>query len=149
MRTMQSRHLFRIEVEVHPPQDLGAQRRIVPVAGGKFEGARLRGEVLPQAGADWILVRPDGTLQLDVRLTLRTDDGALIFMLYRGVRSAPREVAARLAQGERVDPSEYYFRTAPFFETGNPRYAWINNIVSVGVGERMPNTVLYEVFEVL
>jgi hypothetical protein len=84
-----------------------------------------------------------------VRLTLQTDEGALVLMSYRGVRYATAEVSARLARGEQVDPSEYYLRTAPFFETGSERYAWLNTIVAVGMGERLPNGVRYEVFEVL
>ena len=82
-------------------------------------------------------------------MILRTDDGALILMTYRGVRHASAEVNARIAKGERVSPSEYYLRTAPFFETSSERYAWLNRIVSVGVGERHPEGVTYEVFEVL
>ncbi|MGH8678175.1 MAG: DUF3237 domain-containing protein, partial [Burkholderiales bacterium] len=125
------------------------QRRIAPVSGGRFEGPRLRGAVLPQAGGDWILIRSDGSFQLDVRLTLQTDDAALIYMSYRGVRHASTEVSARLARGEQVSPGSYYFRTAPFFETGAEKYAWLNNIVAVGVGERMPASVRYDVFQIL
>ena len=70
-------------------------------------------------------------------------------MTYRGVRHGPPEVLARMARGESVEPSEYYFRTAPFFETAAPKYAWLNVIVSVGIGERRPDGVLYRVFEIL
>ena len=153
MSALRSRPLFNLRIDLHPWQELGGtplgERRIAPVAGGTFEGDRLRGTVLGHAGGDWLLVRADGSVQLDVRLTLRTDDAALVYMSYRGVRHAPAEVAARLARGERVDPGEYYLRTAPFLETAAPRYAWLNHIVTVGVGERLPNGVIYEVFEVL
>jgi hypothetical protein len=84
-----------------------------------------------------------------VRLLLRTDDDALILMTYRGVRHASQEVSARLARGEAVAPTDYYLRTAPFFETSSPRYEWLNKIVSVGVGERTADGVEYEVFEIL
>ena len=80
--------------------------------GGSFEGPRLRGEVLPDGG-DWLLMRPDGVLEQDVRITLKTDNGAFIYLRYAGMRHGPPEVMARLAQGETVDPSEYYFRVAP------------------------------------
>jgi hypothetical protein len=70
-------------------------------------------------------------------------------MTYRGVRHATPEVSARIAAGETVPPSEYYLRTAPFFETGAPAYAWLNTIVAIGVGERLPNGARYEVFEIL
>lgn len=153
MATLSSQHLFRIEIYLHPVQMLGATpagtRRITPISGGRFEGSRLRGTVLPHAGADWVLLRADGSLQLDVRITLQTHDDALIFMSYRGVRHAAPDVAQRLAAGEWVDPSRYYFRSAPFFETGAAQYAWLNNIVSVGVGERLPEGPVYDVFEIL
>ena len=123
-------------------------RRIAQVTGGRFEGPRLRGTVMP-GGGDWILLRPDGVLQLDVRLTLRTDDEQLDYMTYRGHRHGPADVMERLGRGEPVDPSSYYFRTAPFFETGSGTYSWLNGIVSVGVGSRVPEGPVYDVHEVL
>jgi hypothetical protein len=153
MNELRSRPLFDIRISLHPLQELGStpngRRRIAPVSGGSFEGERLKGMVLPHAGGDWVLIRPDDSLALDVRLTLKTDDEALIYMTYRGVRHGPAAVMARLARGERVDPAQYYFRTAPMFETASERYAWMNNIVSVGVGERLADGVRYRVFEIL
>ena len=153
MINLNSRALFDISLSLHPPQNLGATpmgtRRIVPVSGGTFKGGRLKGFVLENAAADWIVVRADGSVQLDVRLTLETDDGALIYMTYRGVRNSTPEVAERLARGDSVDPDEYYFRTSPFFETSSEKYAWLNNIVSVAVGERLAAGVKYRVFEIL
>jgi hypothetical protein len=150
---LRSRPLFTISITLHPIQDVGAtplgHRRIVPVSGGAFEGARIRGTILPHAGGDWLLMRTDGVFQQDVRLTLQTDDGALIYMSYRGVRHASAEVAASLARGEHVNPREYYLRIAPFFETAAPRYSWMNNLVSIGVGERLRDGVVYRVFEIL
>lgn len=137
-----------MRVFVHPRQDLG-HRAVLPVSGGDFDGDRLRGTVLPDGGADWLLLRADGSFQQDVRMTLRADDGALIGMRYSGVRHGPPEVNARLSRGEPVDPSEYYLRTAIFFETGSPRYAWINNLVAIGVGERLPNGAAYTIYEVV
>lgn len=81
-------------------------------------------------------------------MLLRTDDGALVVMTYRGVRHAPAEVNARIARGEPVAASECYLRTAPFFETSSEKYAWLNKMVAVGVGERRPNDVVYEIFEI-
>lgn len=105
--------------------------------------------ILPDGG-DWLILRPDGVLEHDVRITLKTDDGAFIYVRYTGIRHGPPEVMARLAQGETVDPSAYYFRVAPRFETGAERYAWLNNILAVGVGERLPpNKVQYSIFEIL
>ena len=153
MTELKSSHLFTITMKLPPILELGdtpaGNRRVFTVSGGQFIGDRLRGEVLPQASSDLLLVRADASYQQDVRLVLRTDDGALILMTYRGVRHASPEVSARIARGEQVGPSDYYLRTAPFFETSSPKYAWLNKIVSVGIGERQPNGVSYEVFEIL
>ena len=153
MSELKSKHLFDLTIQLHPIIELGAtpagERRIVPVSGGQFTGERLRGEVLSHAGSDLLLGRTDGSFQQDVRLALRTDDGAVILMTYRGVRHSSPNVNARIARGESVGPSEYYLRTAPFFETGAPKYSWLNLIVSVGIGERQSGGVLYRVFEIL
>lgn len=153
MNELRSRHLFDISIELHPIQTLGAtplgERRVIPVSGGRFTGERLAGRVLPHAGSDLLLGRADGSFAQDVRLTLESDDGRLILMTYRGIRHSSPEVAARLARGETVPPTDYYLRIAPFFETAAPDYAWLNRIVSVGVGERQPNGASYQVFEVL
>jgi hypothetical protein len=82
-------------------------------------------------------------------MLLQTDERDLILMTYRGVRHGSPEVNARFARGESVSGSEYYLRTAPFFETSSANYSWINRIVSVGVGERREDSVVYEVFEIL
>ena len=153
MSHLQSKPLFDISLTLHPPHDIGetpvGTRRIVPVSGGRFVGDRLKGIVLPNAGADWVLVRANASVQLDVRLTLQTEDDALIYMSYRGIRHSSPEVSQRLMRGDKVDPSEYYFRTTPWFETGHDKYEWINNIVCVAVGERLVSEVKYKVFEIL
>jgi Protein of unknown function (DUF3237) len=150
---LRSRPLFTLTIELHPIEELGrtpaGNRRVFPVSGGGFTGERIRGIVLPVAGSDLLLSRPDGTSQQDVRMILRTDDGALILMTYRGVRHASPEVNDRIARGEPVAASEYYLRTAPFFETSSPKYSWLNKIVTIGVGERQPGYVVYQIFEIL
>ena len=151
MAELRTTHLFTVTFKVGAIQNLGrtslGERRVAVVTGGQFEGPRLRGTV-EEGGSDWTLVRPDA-LQLDVRVTLRTDDGALIGMTYRGYRHGPAEVLDRLNRGETVDPSSYYFRTAPFFETGSDKYGWLNRIVAVSTGHRLPQGPVYEVYEVL
>jgi hypothetical protein len=153
MPELKSRHLFTITMKLPPSLELGAtpagNRRVFTVSSGDFTGDRLHGEVLPQASSDLLLGRADGTFQQDVRLLLRTNDGALILMTYRGVRYASPEVSARIARGEPVGPSDYYLRTAPFFETSAPKYAWLNQIVTIGMGERQPDAVTYHIFEIL
>ena len=145
--------LFVLDAQVDAPQFNAATpaggRRILIVRGGTFAGARLNGVILPAGGADWALTRNDGSLLLDVRLTLETDDGERIFMSYRGVRHGPSAVIDRLARGETVDPAEYYFRMTPWFETGAARYAWLNNVIAVGVGERLATGPRYNIYEIL
>ena len=152
MSDIRTQFLFEVTIDVASPLMVGetpsGDRRIVQITGGHFEGPRLSGIVLP-GGSDWILGRPDGVLALDVRATLQTRDGALINMIYRGVRHGPAEVIDRLNRGEPVDPSEYYFRTAPFFETSAPAYAWLNKIVAIATGRRLPTGPVYKVYEVL
>ena len=153
MQQLKSRHLFTLTLELHPTIEVGetpaGHRRIFAVSGGEFTGEQIRGSVMPLIGSDLLLVGADGGARQDVRLLLRTHDGALVLMTYRGVRHASKEVNDRIARGEAVDGAEYYLRTAPFFETSSERYSWINRIVSVGVGERRGDGVVYEVHEIL
>jgi len=141
-----------LQVFVAPPQKLGAAphgtRVIAPITSGTFEGPRLRGRVLP-GGGDWTLLRPDGVLELDLRITLETDDGALIYMSSFGLRHGPPEVLAALANGESVDPSKYYFRTTPRFETSAPQYAFLNRLIAISSGDRRPGGPIYTIDEVL
>jgi hypothetical protein len=149
---MTSRPLMTIQVIVPPPQKIGAvphgTRAIAPIAGGTFEGSRLRGRVLP-GGADWTLLRSDAVLELDLRITLETDDGALIYMTSFGLRHGPPEVLAALARGESVDPSRYYFRTAPRFETSAPQYAFLNRFIAIALGDRRASGPIYTIEEIL
>jgi hypothetical protein len=149
---MDSRLLMTLQVVLAPAQKIGAvphgTRVTAPIAGGHFEGPRLRGKVLP-GGGDWTLLRSDGVLELDLRLTLETDDGALIHMASFGLRHGPREVIAALSRGETVDPSTYYFRTTPRFEAGHPKYAFLNRLLAVSSGDRRADGPIYTIDEVL
>ncbi|MBM3483269.1 MAG: DUF3237 domain-containing protein [Alphaproteobacteria bacterium] len=149
---LKMRHLFTMTITLEPPQLDGktpyGHRRIVIIKGGTFDGERLKGAILP-GGGDWVLIRNDGTLVLDVRLTLKTDDGASILTTYRGYRHGSKDVIERLNKGEAVDPSLYYFRINPLFETADERYGWLNNVVAIGAGERLPAGPRYTVYEVL
>jgi hypothetical protein len=149
---MNSTLLMTLEVNVAPPQKIGAvphgTRATAPITGGSFEGPRLRGQVLP-GGGDWTLLRSDGVLELDLRLTMETDDGALIHMASFGLRHGPPEVLAALARGEPVDPSRYYFRTTPRFETGHPKYAFLNRLLAVASGDRRATGPIYTIDELL
>ena len=152
MAEIRTTHLLTLKLAVSGMQPIGAtpsgDRRVGLVAGGTFEGARLRGTVMP-GGADWLMVRADGATTLDVRIVLQTDDGAAIGTTYRGMRHGPAAVMERVNKGEPVDPSEYYFRTAVAFETAAPKYDWLNRLVAIGTGHRPPEGPVYEIFEVL
>src|SRR4051812_4208923 len=149
---MDSRLLMTLAVKVEGTQKIGAvphgTRVTALVPSGTFEGPRLRGAVLP-GGGDWTLLRSDGVLELDLRLTLATDDGALIHMTSFGLRHGPPEVLAALSRGERVDPAAYYFRTTPRFETAHPKYAFLNRLVAVATADRRAEGPTYTIFEVL
>jgi hypothetical protein len=149
---MNSRPLMTVRIAAAPPQKLDTVphgiRSIVPVTGGDFDGPRLRGQILP-GGGDWLLLRFDGVLELDLRITLETDDHALIYMTFQGLRHGPPNVTAALARGEAVDPASYYFRTVPRFETSTEKYAFLNRIITVGVGETRPDGAVHKIDEIL
>jgi hypothetical protein len=137
---------FEARVLVQPPlvvgQSTNGLRRVVPIAGGTFEGPNIRGRVVP-GGADWQYVRSDGAIVVEARYTLQTSDSVLIMVTNRGIRRGPPAVMARLGRGEAVDPSEYYFRTGAEFEApAGSRYAWLNESLFVGVAERRADAAI-------
>jgi hypothetical protein len=148
---VRTRPLFQLRERVPPLYVVGqtpnAYRRIGVVTGGAFEGERLSGEVV--AGNDWQDIRKDSCAKLDVRLLLRTVDGALIVMTYQCLRAGPSDILEELDRGEAVDPATYYFRFSALFETSATKYDWVNRIVAVGIGERLADGPPYSVFEVL
>jgi len=154
MMELKSEFLCELVGDLDDPQEIGmtpkGMRIIFPVIGGTVKGPKVNGEVLP-FGADWLVIRSDGAAELDVRATLRTDDGELIHVTYRGINKTDPEVSARVQNGEDVDPSEYYFRTTPVFETGSEKYAWLNQIICVGVGRSLPKQkqVQYKIYQIL
>ena len=149
---LKSDFLFNLSASVIRLHDVGpvpsGTRHVDLLGPGTFEGPRLRGEVLT-GGLDMKTIRADDAVIPNVRLVLKTDDDALIFMHYTGIRCGSSEVMARIAAGETVDASEYYHRNTPYFETSSPKYAWLNRIVSVGIGWRKADRAGYEVFEIL
>jgi hypothetical protein len=152
LKSVRARPLFVMRLDVRPLQIVGATpgayRRIGVVPGGSFEGERLSGQVLDGA-SDWQSVRNDGSTALNVRLVLKTKDDALIGMIYQGLRHGPPDVIARIEKGEVVDPTSYYFRINPLFETAAGQYDWINRLIAVGIGHRFADGPVYSVFEIL
>jgi uncharacterized protein DUF3237 len=147
--------LFDIVVDLNPRLNIGdgpfGRRILFGSAGGSFEGSKLRGKVLA-GGGDWALFRADGAMSLDVRLTLRTHDDALVHMSYGGRWITPADLRADLADPAKryqVDPSSYYFRTNPLFETGAAQYAWLNDIVCVGSGYLVEGGIAYSISQIV
>jgi hypothetical protein len=142
--------VYRLEATLGDPLELGdvaqGHRRIVPLTGGSFTGPDLNGRLLPGASADWQIILPDGTALGDIRYTLQTDDGELLYVQSRSVRHGPADVLARLGRGEEVDASEYTFRTSTQIETAAPDLDWLNKGVFVSVGGRQPGGVIYETY---
>ncbi len=123
-------------------------RLIFEVTGGSFEGPRLNGQVL-SGGGDWLLVGPDGWGRLDVRAQILTDDGAAVYVSYFGVLEMNEQVQRAAAEGSGTEYTDQYFRTAPRFETGDPRYAWLNQTLFVAEGHlRAGRSVEYKVYRV-
>jgi len=144
------RKVYRLEVTLGEPLDFGevaqGHRRIVPQTGGTFTGPEISGKLLPGASADWQIVLPDGTSFADIRYTLQTDGGHLLYVQSRGVRHGSAEVLARLGRGEDVDASEYTFRTSTQIETAAPQLDWLNKGVFISVGARQSTGVIYETY---
>lgn len=153
MSDVKTEPLMTVQFDVPQIRDLGhgpfGIRRVATVTGGSFEGPKLKGTALPSPGGDWLVFTDDGGTHLDVRVTLKTDDDCLIYMTYGGRRHGPKEVMARMAAGEEVDPSEYYFRIAPRFETAAEKYDFLNHHVFIGTGHRMPTGPVYHIHRIL
>jgi len=142
--------VYRLEAVLGEPLDLGdvsqGHRRIVPQTGGTFSGPELNGRLVPGVSADWQIILPDGTALADIRYTLQTDDGALLYVQARGVRHGKPDVLERLARGDDVDAGEYTFRTSTQIETAAPELDWLNKGVFISVGGRRQTGVIYETY---
>ena len=146
------RFAFAIKAKVGPVQDLGqtarGHRRIIDIVGGEVAGPRLDGEILP-GGADWQIVRLDGTIEVVARYTIRSTSGAMIYVQNEGLRVASPEILARMSKGELVPFDSYHFRTAPRFETADPSLKWLERATFVGVAARTPDRIAIGFHEVL
>ena len=142
--------VYRLEAILGQPLDVGTiaqgRRRIVPLTGGTFAGPELNGKLLPGASADWQILMTDGTALGDIRYTLQTDRGDLLYVQSRAVRHGSADVLARLGRGENVDASEYTFRAATQIETAAVDLDWLNKGVFVSVAGRQPEGVIYETY---
>ncbi|WP_373086183.1 DUF3237 domain-containing protein [Sneathiella sp.] len=146
-------HAFDMHLTVKAPVlNLGktpnGNRLIAEVTGGTVAGPLLQGNIQP-GGGDWLLLRSDEVMQLDVRLTIKANDGGLIYVTYRGLRHGPKEVMDKMAAGEAIDPNLYYFRVSPLFETAAASHDWLNRHLFIATGERNPAGPTYRVYQVL
>ena len=152
METLPHRHLttLTLTVDFAAVVPIGAgpagHRGIAPVTGGTFEGERLSGTVAP--GHDWFVTRADGVLVIDVRLTLTTHDGAMIYLTYQGRMTGKGDAMARFRKGEQLERYDYALTVVAKFECGDLRYAWLNDAIVVGVGEQTLTGPVYHMFEV-
>ena len=132
---LQAEFLLDLVIETGPANVFGADRIIVPVTGGTFEGPKLKGTIVAPGG-DWIVRRTDGSMALDVRLVLQTDDGQKVSTNWRGISYTP-------------PGGTQYARILPLFETGAAKYDWLNHLVAVGVHRPMPGKVAYRIYRIL
>ncbi|MGP0091873.1 MAG: DUF3237 family protein [Xanthobacteraceae bacterium] len=148
---LSSEPIFRIHAELGEIQHFGrtpyGERRVIDITGGRVEG-RVQGRIL-SGGADWQIGRLDGVTDIRARYTIETDGGGRVLVNSEGLRHGPPEVIERLARGEAVDPSLYYFRTVMRFETADPQVAWLNRILALARGARRARAVDIDVYEVL
>jgi hypothetical protein len=144
--------IFTIHAELEAIMSLGqtplGERRIINILGGPVRGPRLNGRVLP-GGADWQIIRADGAADIQARYTIEGDAGARILVSSEGLRHGPPDIIAKLARGENVDPSQYYFRTLMRFEAADPAVDWMNRILAIAHGKREARAVRLDVYEVL
>jgi hypothetical protein len=149
---LSSQPIFTIVAELGAILQFGktpyGERRVIDIHGGTVAGPRLNGRIL-RGGADWQIIRPDGTVDIQARYTIESASGTLVLVSSEGLRHGPPEVMAKLASGEPVDPAHYYFRTAMRFETADTQLSWMNNIIAIAYGTREPMAARLTVFEVL
>lgn len=123
-------------------------RMFLEVVEGEVSGPRIKGSVL-SGGGDWLLVGADGWGRVDVRTQLALDDGAVILATYLGVLEMNQKVLEALQRLDGTDFGDQYFRTTPRLETGDDRYAWVNQTVFVAEGRIHPDRgVAYRVHRV-
>lgn len=150
VRPLNTEFAFAVTLEVPPPAQVGpipvGLRRVSEIKGGRVSGPLLNGRVI--TGADWLLLRDDGVLEMDARLTLELETGETIGMRYTGVRHGPKEVLDRLAKGEDVDPDTYYFRTVPSFDASSAAFDWLNRTIFVATGTRSASGPTYYVYAI-
>ena len=142
--------VYRLKAVMGTPLDLGdvlaGHCRVVPLVGGVFTGPELNGKLLPGGSASWQIVATDGTARAEIRYTLQTDRGALLYVRSSGVGQVNREVATRSGRDADIDNGERIFHAATRVETAAPDSDWLNKGVFVTVAGRRTVSMVYETY---
>jgi hypothetical protein len=144
MSDIETRPLFTMQIkgETQPlGQTHGVERQVIILTECIIDGDRIKGRVLP-GGSDWLTVEPDGAILLDCRMVIQTDDDQMIGVNYRGLRHGPPDAMVRSNRGEAVDTSGFYHRVAILFDTSAEKYKWLNRILAIGKGRKLPVVVI-------
>lgn len=148
----QFRFFAQLAVQVGQPIEVGqtpqGQRRVIPITSGQVRGDGWSGRVLP-GGADFQLIVSERLARLDARYVIETEAGERIYVENQAVRSAAPEAMQKLIRGEPVNPALIYFRCCPRLESDSPALAWINERMFFGLGQRHPDQVLMQFYELL
>jgi hypothetical protein len=149
---LETRYAFTLTVDIAPAIEVGdvgfGNRRLISITGGELNGPGISGTILP-AGADFMMVRPGRTVEVNARYVIQMDDGANVYIENTGIRTGPKDEAERLKRNEAIGPDEIYFRTAPRFETASEKYRWLMEHIFVARAGRRPGGVFIEVHRVL
>lgn len=152
IKEMEYEEVFSIEVVVDKPilvgqDDIVGRRQLIPITSGVVSGREFKGKVLP-GGVDSQIIRPDGKCELSARYAIQLDDGATIYIENNGIRTVPNEYVNDVKSGKFVDPSVYYFRTVPTFETYSEKYKWMMECIFICCATRLPENVLIKFYKI-
>lgn len=151
--TLQHKHLMTLSLDVASDRaaNIGTvargRRTIVPIKGGHFNGTQLSGTVMP-GGADWVILRSDGVMEIDVRITLETHSGSLIYLAYTGLFCGANDAMKKLAKGEVLNDSDFSLTVTARAECSDQSLAWLNTATIVGLGRQSGFNPTYEFFVV-
>jgi hypothetical protein len=129
--TIETEYLSTAEATIEAPLSVGSRLVVNVPPGGSVKGPKLNGTFVAPTG-DWLIPMPDGSLRLDVRAMIKTDDGELIMATYSGAIVPSKEVMERFNKGEVITSKDEYFIVAPQFTTASKKYEWLNQVQAIG-----------------
>ena len=144
--------IFEVNIELDSPLELDltryGQRRIINIKGGVVTGPVINGVILP-GGADWQTLRSDGTIDISARYTIKTDDGELLCLKDRGIRTLPEELLEKIKSGKEANPSDFVMRTSAAIEANSSgKYDWLNRCILVSAGFRKKTSIIIRFYKV-